>query len=380
MGEPAIVGIADDLTGALEAGAKFTEYGLAAKVLTARRSEEPPDRFRALVYDIQTRHVPEEEAHRRIVSMREQLAAWPRAIRYKKTDSTLRGNICAELQALASLHPARSIVYCPAYPAMGRIVREGRLYVDGVPVSNSPFRDDPLNPVASSCLASLFRTGCSLPIQNVSPYELALSSEPFLYICDGESESDVGAAARFVVAHASQVIGAGPASLAGSIAGLMSRSVSRPNWPAIRMCHIVNGSLHPAAIAQIAWAESNAVTALGSGWTVFRNESSAQGLERASALGQKLLRLIGETDMDAILIFGGDTAFGLIAALGHPSLHAMGEPVPGVALARIAGEDMAAALPGRTNDLYLLTKAGGFGSPDLIMQLRRVLTNEVRQK
>lgn len=91
------------------------------------------------------------------------------------------------------------------------------------------------------------------------------------------------------------------------------------------------------------------------------------------ALGQQLSNLIGDTGVDAILIFGGDTAFGLAAALGHPRLEPLGEPVPGVALSRVAAEELAVALPGRGRALFLLTKAGGFGSPDLIMQLRRVL-------
>lgn len=386
MNAPEILAIADDLTGALEAGAKFSGHGLAATVLTDYENYEDkaaPPLSMALVFDTETRHVSRQQAAGRMLMLQSQFARWPAAIRYKKTDSTLRGNICAELQVLASMHPAGSIVYCPAYPAMGRTVRDGQVYVDGVALNGTPFRDDPLNPVTSSCVASLFRTGCSLPIHNVAPRALQLSSEPSVYICDGESDSDVEVAARFVLANRSQVIAAGPAALAEALAKQISQRGKNSEWPPIRSCLVVSGSLHPASEFQITWAETNGFLRTGDmdadradsppGWTFFRFESRTDGLSRAAALGKQLLHLIRDRGSDAVLIFGGDTAYGLVAALGRPVLHAAGEPITGVALARIAAADLLQALPERSRDLYVLTKAGGFGSSDLIMRLQQAL-------
>ena len=66
--------------------------------------------------------------------------AWRPELIYKKTDSTLRGNIAAELRALADLFPTWRIGYAPAYPALGRTVKNGVLYVDDVPVSETAVR------------------------------------------------------------------------------------------------------------------------------------------------------------------------------------------------------------------------------------------------
>src|ERR1035438_5294250 len=60
----------------------------------------------------------------------------PARIVYKKIDSTLRGN--AEVEIAAALeayresgHPEAVSVIAPAFPAMGRAIRNGRLYVRG---------------------------------------------------------------------------------------------------------------------------------------------------------------------------------------------------------------------------------------------------------
>src|SRR5690242_19784565 len=90
MPEPrdaAIASLADDLTGALEIGAKFAAAGIAAAVST----ELAWDRnVTACVIDTETRHSAPEGAAK-IVQRLAREADGVRLI-YKKTDSTLRGN------------------------------------------------------------------------------------------------------------------------------------------------------------------------------------------------------------------------------------------------------------------------------------------------
>jgi uncharacterized protein YgbK (DUF1537 family) len=64
-----------------------------------------------------------------------------------------------------------------------------------------------------------------------------------------------------------------------------------------------------------------------------------------------------------VVVTGGDTAVALYEALGRGRLEVLGPPAPGLALARLAA-------PGR-DDLWLVTKAGGFGDPDLIVSLAK---------
>jgi uncharacterized protein YgbK (DUF1537 family) len=63
----------------------------------------------------------------------------------------------------------------------------------------------------------------------------------------------------------------------------------------------------------------------------------------------------------SLLVTGGETLFGLLQALGATSLLATGELMPGVPHARIAG--------GRWHNLTVISKSGGFGTPDLLIRL-----------
>lgn len=132
--------LADDLTGALECGVLIE--GAVVTLLAPAPAE-------AAVVDTDTRHVPPAQALETVRRLTEQ---FPAEMIYKKTDSTLRGNIGAELAAL----PAGRIHYAPAYPRLGRTVRGGRLYVDGVPVEQTAFAHDPREPIEEGDVA-----GCS---------------------------------------------------------------------------------------------------------------------------------------------------------------------------------------------------------------------------
>ena len=127
-----ILALADDMTGALEVGAKFSAAGIRTLVSAKPAASASAC---ALVYDTETRHRSPRDAGQEVRRfVLETDCACPRLI-YKKTDSTFRGNIAAEASALAELYPAWRIGYAPAYPALGRTVKNGLLYVDGVAVA-----------------------------------------------------------------------------------------------------------------------------------------------------------------------------------------------------------------------------------------------------
>jgi uncharacterized protein YgbK (DUF1537 family) len=112
----------------------------------------------------------------------------------------------------------------------------------------------------------------------------------------------------------------------------------------------------------------------GQGWHVLRTQYNADADPvRFAAENARLAieQIIGQQP-DAVFLIGGDTAFAFVHALGLPPLRPIAEVVPGVPVARIAVEDLT-AIPGRTHDLYLITKAGGFGTPDTLARVRASL-------
>src|SRR6266478_5710159 len=167
------------MTGALEVGAKFSAAGIRTLV-----SAKPVESgwTSALVYDTETRHSSPQVAGREVRRFVQQTGlVHPRLI-YKKTDSTLRGNISAEIRTLAELYPEWRIGYAPAYPALGRTVKNGLLYVDGIAVENTEFARDALNPVSTSSVSAI------------------LGSDVSCTIFDGETDADISAAADTILA------------------------------------------------------------------------------------------------------------------------------------------------------------------------------------
>jgi uncharacterized protein YgbK (DUF1537 family) len=336
-----ILAIADDLTGALEAGAKFAGQGFQTLVTT--HWESPPDAD-VLVIDAETRHLSAELAHERIHRIAD--ANHP-LLYYQKTDSTLRGNIAAELRGVLRARPGARIAYVPAYPAMRRTVRNGLLYVDGTPVHESPFRQDALNPIVSSRILDLLEDVCSCDV------------------FDGETDADIAAAAQQILIDARHHIVAGPAAIAEALAlELDLPRAPAPPFALIQSCLIVNGSRHEASSSQIDAAISMGTASLDATapWRVLSRhipEGCPPG-EVARQTGIYVRNIVEARNYDAIMVFGGDTAFGVLTAFGNADLYPIGEIVPGVPVTRFGSR-------------WLITKAGGFGGLDVIRQIRLAL-------
>ena len=343
-----VLALADDMTGALEVGAKFSGAGLSS-IVSATPISNPS--VEVVVLDTETRHVSAERAAaevRRFVL--DSGMVRPRLV-YKKTDSTLRGNISVELQVLAELYPDWRIGYAPAYPALGRTVRDGVLYVDGIALEHTVFARDPLNPVRQSSIRAML------------PADLACT------VFDGETDAHLREAMRSILADPSMRIAAGPAGLAEMIAGeIDAPRAAPPALPAVRICLLMNGSLHERSAIQMSRAE-------GPGWKILRKEyePGADPVRVARENGKYLVEQIVTNDPDSVFVIGGDTAFAVIAELGFPPLFPLAEVAVGVPVTRIEAAAIREFVPGRTRDLVLITKAGGFGDPNLIERVRQKL-------
>ncbi len=124
--------VADDLSGAADCAIGFTNAGRRSVVSL------DVDGFNAaaqvVAIDTDTRRLSPAEAAARAVAAWQRLAAPGRRL-YKKIDSTLRGNWVAEVAALQPL--AGLAIVAPAFPATGRIVQNGEVFVRGVPLAET---------------------------------------------------------------------------------------------------------------------------------------------------------------------------------------------------------------------------------------------------
>ena len=388
MADNRILVLADDLTGALEVGAKFAASGVTSQVRTAPGllPQDLHGAAGAFVVDTETRHAGAAEAARRVYEFAH--AAYDEAFShvYKKTDSTLRGNIGAELAALCEAFAGAPLLYVPAYPQMGRTVRGGSLYLDGVLVGATSFAGDPFNPVRESHIPTLLKSQCRLPIRSGPVADIANSELAGIAICDGETDNDVESAARAFASSSSFRLAAGPAAFATHFARLVDLPRGRPAaLPGIRNALIVNGSMHTVSRQQVEQAKqegfksidrSSSPAALIDGdWTTMEPGIGSGGatLDFAQALARSVCHILAHTPIDALVIFGGDTAYAIVEAIGSPPLHPIGEVMEGIPISRIEANRLGPYTGHRDRDFYLVTKAGSFGSPDILTSIRNSL-------
>jgi uncharacterized protein YgbK (DUF1537 family) len=85
----------------------------------------------------------------------------------------------------------------------------------------------------------------------------------------------------------------------------------------------------------------------------------------AARLAQAVVGALRSRPISALLATGGDTAVAILQALSQPALQVMGDLLPGIPYCRIE-------LDGRT--LWLLTKAGGFGTRATLVEVLDLLS------
>lgn len=163
--------IADDITGAVDLASAIAGYGLDARLSfgSAELSADSVDSADAVVVALKIRSVPAAEA--RAAAVRAATALHGAGARrffskYCSTfDSTPEGNIGPIADALSDALGAARVVHSPSYPANGRTVYLGHLFVGAELLSDSPMRDHPLNPMRDARLQRVLAEQTPRPVE-----------------------------------------------------------------------------------------------------------------------------------------------------------------------------------------------------------------------
>lgn len=123
--------LADDLTGTADSAIGCTRQGLSTQVMLSASGRVSAS---AVAIDLDSRACPAPQA---VDRHRDCLNQWQGRYRYlfKKIDSTLRGNVAAEVASLVTT--AGMAIVAPAYPATGRTTRAGRQWLHERPVEET---------------------------------------------------------------------------------------------------------------------------------------------------------------------------------------------------------------------------------------------------
>jgi len=147
--------IADDLTGSNATCSLFKKIGLRAASILKLQGDINYD-VDVISYSTASRGLDKEEAYKKVSEAIKILKNKDVLVYNKRIDSTLRGNIGTEINAmLDNLEDDRIAIVVPAYPDSGRIVVNKTMLVNGVLLENSDAGKDPKTPIKTSCVESL---------------------------------------------------------------------------------------------------------------------------------------------------------------------------------------------------------------------------------
>ncbi|WP_017599782.1 four-carbon acid sugar kinase family protein [Nocardiopsis lucentensis] len=193
--------VADDLTGANATGARFARTGMRVATVTPEHVSRVEGDYDVVVANLDSRHVPAEHAADLVTDVVE--AVWPVGLVVKRTDSTLRGNIGAELEAtydaVRERVPAGTrvrVLFTPAFPGSGRITEDGVQLLNGQPLERTDLALDPLTPMTTSVVSDILAAQTDLAVRHVPvrqvtqtmlTAELLAGDEPVV-VCDASTE------------------------------------------------------------------------------------------------------------------------------------------------------------------------------------------------
>jgi len=150
--------IADDFTGAADAGVQFATRGrMCALVTTAASVASDTGWAEVVAFDAESRSLSREAAAHAVRSAVAALRAMGFDRFYKKIDSTLRGNLGAEIDALMEEAECELALVAPSAPRNLRTVVEGRCYVAGRPLAETEYAAGSGDEDASSVAAIIAR-------------------------------------------------------------------------------------------------------------------------------------------------------------------------------------------------------------------------------
>lgn len=404
--------IADDLTGAADCAIAFGRHGPEATVGWGDAYPAMSDRTQIFSYNADSRELEAEESAQLQSRLMQNL--WSgEAYLFRKIDSTLRGQPAADIAATIAFlkqQTGRGIgVFAPAFPATGRVTRDGKIFVNHVELEQTELwqRDhtyptsDLKRIVEEFAGVDCFVVGLEeirQPHDKLASYvaDLESRSDAAVLVFDAQTEEDLQAIARLYTKVDPSRFFIGSAGLAHAFA---ANCPSKPKSDATAVkdrggIMIVVGSLayasrssarelvatrdveHFLVIPEILLAggaeldamAGDIVQALKNGGDVLIEV--AMGKELDMSLGPKLAQNLAHAlqlaapHLAGFAATGGETASVLMDAFGINGICLRDEIEAGVSLGLTRG----------SVEIPVATKAGAFGDENSLVRIFDRLT------
>lgn len=427
--------IADDFTGASDIANTLAkgivgQGGLRTCQYAGIPTTTAADGIEAGVISLKTRSVaPQLAVEQSCAALHWLMAQGCRQIVFKYCstfDSTPEGNIGPVAEALAAIMKVSGVVVCPAFPAAGRTVHQGHLFVDDRLLSESGMQNHPLSPMTDHDIRRWLGLQCANPVglmsiatvrQGATVISTALGQARTdghtLVVVDTTTDEDliaIGAAladAPFITGGSGIATGL-PANFirAGRATGSVPKQVklSGPNAILVGSCSrttlqqieahradnpclaiscddLMNGNIAVDDICDFVLANIGAKPLVYSSGSP-KEVATAQAQHGAAALAQRLEQLFAQTAKQLIemgvkrlVVAGGETSGAVTQALNLGGLRIGPEISPGVPVLISDAYQIALALKsGNFGDTHFFARAVASMGGDSPMTMTRTMT------
>jgi len=409
--------IADDFTGGTDLAAMLVKHGMRTVQMIGVPDAPLPDDVEAVVIALKSRTSPVAEAVAdSLTALRYLQGQRCRQFYFKYCstfDSTSHGNIGPVTEALMDALGTQFTIACPAFPANGRTIYRGYLFVGDVLLSESGMRDHPLTPMTDPNLVRVLQAQVRREVGLVAHEVVVQGADAIdkrfatlraegcgIAIIDAVADADLAAIGE-ACADMPLVTGGSGAALGlprnFERKGLLESDIEAAWLPAIGGYRaVISGSCSVATNAQVAIMKERhpsfrvdpnalardenviaeavqwAASCIAEGPLLFyatagpedvRHVQSALGAQRAGALIEGALARIAielvRLGVTQLIVAGGETSGAVVKALGVRGLRIGREIDPGV--------PWTVSLDG-DRPLALALKSGNFGTPDFFIK------------
>ncbi|MFD0966671.1 four-carbon acid sugar kinase family protein [Seminibacterium arietis] len=398
--------LADDLTGANDTGVMFAEVNFNT-LLNVSPSLNDIDLKNTDVITISSDCRPlGYEAKNKTKQLIQQGIKKGITKIYLKIDSTMRGSVKHQIEgaidAWSEIYPNVKAIICPAYPVMGRTIKNGILYVNNVPVNQTPSGKDPICPVNSSSMIALIPNSELLPLLSENElFDRIKQSQNNKFIIDANSEQDLQIISNVINKLGKSVIPVGSGGLAKKL-NHINESFKVTKKINFGRSLILVTSIHSISQLQIddyiseygcesivfnpspsqLLNYSSSEKALKSQLIALINSSKnnliirANPLKAVNALTNNVLDLskrisqyladlslfcLNNQKFDSLILFGGDGAASLLNQMKVTKIKISHQVLSGVPVGIIE--------EGKYCGMTVITKSGGFGKQNLLTDL-----------
>lgn len=389
---------ADDLTGTLDTAVQFAKHGIATIAFPTAGAflENKKYHYKVYVVNTSTRHLQPKEAYKVLFDLASYVHREGGRQVFKKTDSALRGNIGAELTAVMDAFHSNTLHFAPAYPDMNRYTLQGYHYCDGIPVADSVFGKDPFEPVKFSHVGDIIRETSDVRVQFASEvWKDQKDMEPTIHVWEAENNEDLKQICKKILDTEEIVLQAGCAGLALALAEYLGEgAAAEAELPSTDKVLLISGSLNLKTLQQIEYLSQKGFPVQYLDWDSqcqksYLESDSCQNfiddrcrelqtkhvsviatagrfrrkdLERVErndvgeAIASIVERIFTKTIGCAMVVFGGDTLFGIVSGILQGGMVPVREIMPGVpvSLAHLKNG----------SPCVVVSRSGGFGSED----------------